>query len=56
MAPGEGNSLTQWLSAFPLLQPCNTVPKVAATPNHNIIVTTSYNYSFATVLNLNVDI
>ena len=30
-------SLAQWFSAFLILQPFNTVPRVGDPPNHNII-------------------
>jgi hypothetical protein len=47
--------IEQWFLAFPMLQPFNTVPHVVGTPNHKIILLL-HSYSFATVMNCNVNV
>ena len=46
----------QWFSTFLMLQPFNMVPHVVVTPTHKIILLLLHNYSFATVVNCNLNI
>lgn len=47
-------SQDQWFSAFPELQPLNTIAHVLVTPNHRTISMLLPNRNLATVLNHNV--
>lgn len=44
------------LSTFLTLQPLNTVPHVVGTSNHTLISLLLHNYSYATVMNCNINI
>lgn len=50
-------TLERWFSAFPTLQPFNTVPHIGVTPSkHKIILLLLPSWNFATLINRNINI